>query len=128
MQNESPENQPMTKPTEIITLAETLEQFARERDWNQFHTPKNLVMALSVEVAELMEEFQWLTEDQSSHLTAENLAKVKDEIGDVFNYLVRLSSKLDIDLIAAANDKIKKNAVKYPVEKAKGNAKKYTEL
>lgn len=113
---------------EISTLAETLEQFAQKRDWNQFHTPKNLVMALSVEVAELVEEFQWLTEEQSAHLAAEKLAKVKDEVGDVFNYLVRLSSKLNIDLISAANDKIAKNEGKYPVEKAKGNAKKYTEL
>lgn len=113
---------------EIAQIAETLEQFAEKRDWNQYHTPKNLVMALAVEAAELVEEFQWLTEDQSKNLSAEKLAKVKDEIGDVFNYLVRLSSKLDIDLISAANDKIEKNEVKYPVEKAKGNAKKYTEL
>jgi dCTP diphosphatase len=113
---------------EITGIAKTLDQFAEKRDWNQFHTPKNLVMALSVEVAELVEEFQWLTEDQSAHLAADKLAKVKDEIGDVFNYLVRLSSKLNIDLISAANEKIVKNEGKYPVDKAKGNAKKYTEL
>jgi len=113
---------------EIAKIAEALEQFAGKRDWNQYHTPKNLVMALAVEAAELVEEFQWLTEDQSKHLSPEKLAKVKDEIGDVFNYLVRLSSKLDIDLISAANEKIVKNGSKYPVEKAKGNAKKYTEL
>jgi dCTP diphosphatase len=113
---------------ELVKLAETLEQFAENRDWNQFHTPKNLSMALSVEVAELVEEFQWLTEKQSENLSPVQHAKVKDEIADVFNYLVRLSSKLDIDLIEAANEKIKKNEVKYPVEKAKGNAKKYTEL
>lgn len=113
---------------ELKKLADTLEQFAVKRDWNQFHSPKNLVMALSVEVAELVEEFQWLTEKQSTELSPEKQAKVKDEIGDVFNYLVRISSKLDIDLISAANDKIKKNEIKYPVEKARGNAKKYTEL
>jgi NTP pyrophosphatase (non-canonical NTP hydrolase) len=118
----------MPKTNEIATLAQTLAQFAHERDWDQFHTPKNLVMALSVEVAELLEEFQWLTEDQSAHLAQDKLAKVKDEIGDVFNYLVRLSSKLGVDPIAAANDKIVKNGMKYPVEKAKGNSKKYTEL
>jgi dCTP diphosphatase len=113
---------------QLKQIAETLEKFAVNRDWNQFHSPKNLAMALSVEVAELVEEFQWLTEKQSKKLSPEKLAKVKDEIGDVFNYLVRICSKLNIDLISAANDKIKKNEVKYPVEKAKGNARKYTEL
>jgi dCTP diphosphatase len=114
--------------TELKKIAETLEQFAVKRDWNQFHSPKNLSMALSVEVAELVEEFQWLTEDQSASLSADKLSKVKDELGDIFIYLVRLSSKLNIDLISAANEKIQKNDIKYPVEKAKGNAKKYTEL
>jgi dCTP diphosphatase len=113
---------------ELKKLAETLEQFALDRDWNQFHSPKNLAMALSVEAAELMEEFQWLTEDQSAKLPPEKLSRVKDEIGDVFNYLVRLSTKLNIDLLKAANDKILINEKKYPVEKAKGNAKKYNEL
>jgi len=113
---------------ELTKIAKTLEEFAVNRDWNQFHSPKNLSMALSVEVAELVEEFQWLTEEQSAKLSPEKLAKVKDEIGDVFIYVVRLSSKLGIDLISAANDKILKNEKKYPVDKAKGNAKKYTEL
>ena len=113
---------------ELTKIAKDLEDFAVNRDWNQFHSPKNLSMALSAEVAELVEEFQWLTEDQSTKLTHEKLAKVKDEIGDVFIYLIRLSSKLGIDLISAANDKILKNEKKYPVDKAKGNAKKYTEL
>jgi NTP pyrophosphatase (non-canonical NTP hydrolase) len=113
---------------ELNDLSESLEQFAVARDWNQFHTPKNLAMALSVEVAELVEEFQWLTEEQSTHLSPEKLARVKDEIGDILNYLVRISSKLDIDMIGAARDKIKKNAEKYPVDKSRGNALKYTEL
>jgi dCTP diphosphatase len=113
---------------ELEKIAETLEHFAKERDWNQFHSPKNLAMALSVEAAELVEEFLWLTEEQSSNLTSDKLSRVKDEMGDVLNYLIRLSSKLNIDLIAAANDKIVKNGINYPVEKAKGNAKKYTEL
>lgn len=112
----------------LSKLSTRLETFAAARDWNQFHSPKNLAMALAVEAAELMEEFQWLTEEQSKNLSPEKLAKVKDEIADVFNYLVRLSSKLDINLIAAANDKIEKNELKYPVDKAKGNAKRYTEL
>lgn len=112
----------------LSELSARLEYFAVVRDWNQFHSPKNLVMALAVEAAELMEEFQWLTEEQSKSLPSEKLSKVRDEIADVFNYLVRLSSKLNIDIIAAANEKIEKNELKYPVDKAKGNAKKYTEL
>jgi dCTP diphosphatase len=113
---------------ELKKIAETLENFAVNRDWNQFHSPKNLSMALSVEVAELVEEFQWLTEDQSKCLSADKISKVKDELGDVFIYLVRLSSILGIDLISAANDKILLNEKKYPIEKAKGNAKKYTDF
>lgn len=113
---------------ELEKIAETLEQFAIKRDWNQFHSPKNLSMALSVEVAELVEEFQWLTEKQSTELPQDKLNKVKEELGDIFIYLIRLSSKLNIDLISAANEKILKNEKKYPVEKAKGNAKKYTDF
>lgn len=113
---------------ELEKITETLEQFAIKRDWNQFHSPKNLSMALSVEVSELVEEFQWLTEEQSMNLSADKLSKVKDEIGDIFIYLVRLSSKLNIDLFSAANDKILVNEKKYPIEKAKGNAKKYTDF
>jgi dCTP diphosphatase len=113
---------------EIEKLADILEKFAEERDWNQFHTPKNLSMALAVEVAELLEKFQWLSEKQSQELPEEKLEEIKDELGDIFNYLIRIASKLNIDLISAANEKIKKNALKYPVEKAKGNARKYTEL
>jgi NTP pyrophosphatase (non-canonical NTP hydrolase) len=113
---------------ELEKITETLEQFAIKRDWNQFHSPKNLSMALSVEVSELVEEFQWLTEEQSKNLSADKLSKVKDEIGDIFIYLVRLSSKLNIDLLSAANDKILINEKKYPIEKAKGNAKKYTDF
>lgn len=113
---------------EIKKLAEKLESFAQLRDWNQFHTPKNLSMALAVEAAELMQEFQWLTDEQSCSLSAEKLQNVTDELADVFNYLIRLSSKLNIDLIEAANQKIIKNDLKYPVDKAKGNARKYTEF
>lgn len=113
---------------ELDKIAETLEQFAIKRDWNQFHSPKNLSMALSVEVSELVEEFQWLTEKQSGELSQDKLNKVKDELGDIFIYLIRLSSKLGINLLSAANDKILKNEIKYPVEKARGNAKKYTDF
>ncbi len=113
---------------EIIQIAEKLEKFAVDRDWNQFHSPKNLSMALAVEAAELMQEFQWMTDEQSRNLSSEKKSKIKEEIADVFNYLVRISSKLQIDIIAAANEKIIENGKKYPVEKAKGNAKKYTEF
>jgi dCTP diphosphatase len=113
---------------ELRALSEKLEKFAIERDWNQFHSPKNLCMALSVEVAELVEEFQWLTEKESAELSPQKLAKVADEVADVLNYLIRLSSKLGIDLIKSANDKIAKNAIKYPIAKAKGNANKYTDF
>jgi dCTP diphosphatase len=105
-----------------------LRKFAEERDWNQYHSPKNLAMALSVEVAELVEHFQWLTEDQSYINDLEKLEEIKHEIGDILIYLARLSDKLDIDPLAAAKEKMMVNERKYSVEKAKGNAKKYTEL
>jgi len=109
-------------------LIEKLRQFAEKRDWNQFHSPKNLVMALSAEVGELTEIFQWLTEKQSSSLSPEKHRKVKEEIGDIQIYLARLSDRIGIDPIEAAMEKIKINEQKYPVEKSKGSAKKYTEL
>jgi NTP pyrophosphatase (non-canonical NTP hydrolase) len=109
-------------------LMKKLSLFAKERDWEQFHSPKNLSMALAVETAEIMEHFQWLTEEQSRNLDQKTLEKVKEEIADTQIYLARLADQLGIDPIAAANDKLLKNADKYPVEKAKGSAKKYTEL
>ena len=109
-------------------LIERIRKFIRERDWEQFHSPKNLVMALSVEIAEIMEHFQWLTIEESRKLSPAKMAEVKDEIGDVLVYLIRLCDELGIDPIKAANDKMLKNAEKYPIEKAKGSAKKYTEL
>lgn len=109
-------------------LMNRIRQFTRERDWEQFHSPKNLSMALSIEVSEIMEHFQWKTTEESRNLDAATIAKVKDEIGDTFTYLLRLCDELGIDPIEAANEKMVKNAKKYPVEKAKGNSKKYTEL
>ena len=109
-------------------LRDSLRQFAEERDWYQFHSPKNLASALAVEAAELLERFQWLTEDQSRRLPPEELAKVREEMADVLNYLVRLADKLDVNLLEAARDKIQLNALKYPVEKARGSVKKYSEL
>jgi NTP pyrophosphatase (non-canonical NTP hydrolase) len=109
------------------TLVEKLRAFAQERDWHQFHSPKNLAMALSVEASEIMEIFQWLTQPQSRALDAEKLEKLKDEIGDVQIYLTMLADKFGIDPIEAAHAKVEKNRANYPVHKAKGNALKYKE-
>jgi dCTP diphosphatase len=114
--------------TDLESLRNQLRTFAAERDWDQFHSPKNLAAALSVEAAELLEHFQWLTEAQSQQLPPETLAEVRAEVADVLLYLIRISDKLGIDLIAAAKEKIAANAQKYPVEKARGSSKKYTEL
>ena len=113
---------------EIDNLRNQLRTFAAERDWDQFHSPKNLASALAVEAAELLEKFQWLTEAESIQLPPETLAAVRAEVADVLLYLIRISDKLGIDLIAAANAKIQLNGVKYPVDKARGSSKKYTEL
>ena len=108
-------------------LLEIIRAFNRERDWEQFHSPKNLCMALSVEVAEVVEHFQWLNQRQSSSLEPSKKAEIKDEIGDILIYLVNLADKLGIDPVQAALDKIEKNRKKYPVELSKGNAAKYKE-
>ena len=109
-------------------LRDVICAFAQARDWEQFHTPKNLVMALSVETAELMEHFQWLTAAQSASLSAKNKEEVAQEIGDVLIYLTRLADVLGIDPLQAAFDKIEINTVKYPVDKSKGNNTKYEKL
>jgi NTP pyrophosphatase (non-canonical NTP hydrolase) len=108
-------------------LIEQLRRFTEERDWERFHSPKNLVMALSVEVAEIVEHFQWLSEEESRQLSREKLAELKDEIGDVLIYLTNLADKFHIDPIRAAEDKLEKNKSKYPVDRVKGKSWKYTE-
>jgi len=113
---------------DIEHLRNQLRDFAAARDWDQFHSPKNLAMALSAESAELLEIFQWLTEEQSRALPAEAKAAASDEIADVLLYLIRISDKLDIDPIAAANRKLAANERKYPADKSRGSNKKYTEL
>jgi len=112
---------------DLNALKQRLREFAQVRDWEQFHSPKNLSMALSAEVAEIIEHFQWLTEEQSQNLPQKKLDEVETELADTLIYLVRLADKLDIDLLAAAQRKIEINEQKYPVEKVKGKAKKYTE-
>src|SRR5690242_13242705 len=111
----------------LTAIAERLRAFAAERDWDQFHSPKNLAMALVGEAGELAAEFQWLTEAQSQAPDAAQLARIRAECADVLNYLVRLADKLNIDLIAAAHEKIDDNARRYPADKVRGNSKKYTE-
>ncbi len=114
--------------TDLAILRERLRTFAAERDWGQFHSPKNLAMALSAEAGELLEVFQWLTEAQSRDLPPDAQAAASEEIADVLLYLIRLSDELGIDPIAAADRKLLANAQKYPVAKARGTARKYTEL
>jgi dCTP diphosphatase len=104
----------MTPITDLTTLRDALRAFCAARDWHRFHTPKNLVMALSVEAAELVEHFQWATPEESLALAPEKRAEVADEISDVLIYLTELADVLGIDPIAAAREKIVKNAVKYP--------------
>lgn len=113
--------------TELEQLRLKLREFAAERDWDQFHSPKNLAMALSVKASELVECFQWLTEEQSRSLSAQQLAAVTDEIADIQLYLIRLADKLDVDIRNAVSDKFKKNEAKYPADKVRGSAKKYNE-
>ena len=108
-------------------LKNRLRAFAEERDWEQFHSPKNLSMALSVEVAELLEHFQWLTEEQSHNLPPHKLEEVASELADIQVYLIRLADKLNINLIKAVDKKLELNAQKYPADKVRGSSKKYTE-
>lgn len=112
----------------LLQLRDALRAFAAERDWDQFHSPRNLATALSVEAAELLEPFQWLTDEQSRSLPPEARAAVEQELADVLLYLVRLADKLDVDLAAAARAKIARNAEKYPVEKSRGSSRKYDTL
>ena len=109
----------------IKEIQEKLAKFAEERDWNQFHSPKNLAMALTSEVGELNELFQWLTEEQSNNVDND---EIRQEIADICIYLLRLADKLNIDIEEAIKEKIEINTKKYPIELSKGNAKKYTKF
>jgi len=110
---------------DLEAVRQRVASFAKERDWEQFHSPKNLAMALSVEVAELMEHFQWLNEAQSRELDEATLAAVTDEIADVQVYLVRIADTLGVDILSAVKTKMEKNAQKYPADQVRGSAKKY---
>ncbi len=120
----------MKQPTPIESLEslrDRLREFAGERDWDQYHTPKNLSMALIAEAAELIEHFQWVDGDTSHLLTEKTRQSVEEELADILIYLVRISDKLDIDLYKAAERKIGINEKKYPAEKVRGSAKKYSD-
>jgi len=114
--------------SELQRLRDALRVFAAEREWDPFHSPKNLAMALSAEAGELLATFQWLTEAQSRDPSPEVRSAADEEIADVLLYLIRLCDQLGVDAVAAADRKMLTNAAKYPVDKARGNSKKYTEL
>lgn len=110
---------------DLDIIQQRMREFAEARDWDQFHSPKNLSMALSVEASELLECFQWLTEEESSSLNEDQLAAVMDEIADVQLYLVRLADKVGINIQDAVEQKMKKNEMKYPADQVRGCTKKY---
>jgi NTP pyrophosphatase (non-canonical NTP hydrolase) len=113
---------------DLLELRNALRAFALDRDWDQFHSPKNLAAALSVEAGELLEHFQWLKDEESRNLPDPVRQAVAEEMADVLLYLIRIADKLDVDLMEAARRKIELNAKKYPVELARGNAIKHTKL
>jgi len=112
----------------LPALRDALRRFAQERDWDQFHLPKNLAIALSVEAAELLEHFQWLDDQASAQLAPERLSEVSEEMADVLLYLIRLADKQGVDLQSAAQRKLEINARKYPAEQVRGSSKKYTRI
>jgi dCTP diphosphatase len=115
-------------PERLDDLRDKLRAFVNAREWDQFHNPKNLVMAVAGEAAELMEHFQWLTHEESASLPPETRAEVELEIADVLLLLLRLCDKLNVDPISAAEHKLVLNEIKYPVEKSRGRSTKYTKL
>ncbi|MDH5510524.1 MAG: nucleotide pyrophosphohydrolase [Nitrospinota bacterium] len=115
-------------PAKLENLNDLLRRFAKERNWEQFHSPKNLSMALAGEAAEIMEIFQWLSEEQSRSLNAKQTAMLTDEIGDVLIYLVMLADKTGVDILSAAEAKLEKNRTKYPAPGRKDESGEFTEF
>lgn len=113
--------------SDLASLRDLVRRFAEERDWDKFHTPKNLATALSVEASELLEPFQWLTSGDKSELDEGKQLAIRHEMADVLLYLVRLADKLDIDLYQASLEKMDINGAKYPVEKVRGDSRKYSD-
>lgn len=114
--------------SELEELRQRIRHFRDERDWMQFHNPKNLACSIAIEAAELLEKFQWLTPAESDAASRDKRDEIADEIADVAVYLIELADNLGIDLAQAIRDKLDHNAAKYPVDKAKGSAAKYNEL
>ena len=110
---------------DLDKIKNIIREFAKQRDWDKFHTPKNLSMALSVEASELVEIFQWLSQEESKDIDSNEIQNVKDEVADILIYLIRIADKLNIDLEKAVLEKIDKNNEKYPIDLSKGNAVKY---
>ncbi len=125
MKSDDPKPEPDEWP-DLARFKAEFRRFVAERDWEQFHTPKNLAMALAGEVGELLEHFQWLTPEQSQELPPEVLEQVAHEIADIQIYLATLSDRLDIDIGPAVADKMHRNAEKYPADQVRGSARKYT--
>ncbi len=111
--------------TVFIELRDLIRDFVQERDWEQFHTPKNLAVSLTVEAAELLEPFQWLKTGEGDELTALARTQVSHELADVLVYVIRLADKLDVDLVSAVREKLEHNKMKYPANKVRGDARKY---
>ncbi|WP_185646517.1 nucleotide pyrophosphohydrolase [Burkholderia sp. Bp9143] len=112
---------------DLVELRELVRQFVNERDWDKFHTPKNLATALSVEASELLEPFQWLVSGEESELDEANLTAIRHEMADVLVYLIRLADKMNVDLFQAVLEKMEINREKYPADKVRGDSRKYTE-
>jgi NTP pyrophosphatase (non-canonical NTP hydrolase) len=119
-------NKPVLQ-NDLAEIREIMRQFVSERDWDKFHTPKNLATALSVEASELLEPFQWLVSGDKSELDEVKLTAIRHEMADVLVYLVRLADKLDVDLLQAVQEKMVLNRAKYPADKVRGDARKYSE-
>jgi NTP pyrophosphatase (non-canonical NTP hydrolase) len=115
------------RQTDLNVIREIVREFVSERDWDQFHTPKNLATALSVEASELLEPFQWLVSGETAELDAAKLTAIRHEMADGLVYLVRLADKLDVDLFQAVQEKMVLNRAKYPADQVRGDARKYTE-
>lgn len=115
------------EPNAFTHIRDQLRVFAAKRDWDQFHTPKNLSAALCVEAAELLEHFQWLQTGNPEELTTRKYQEIRHEMADVLVYLIRLADKLDVDLSAAVEEKMQLNRLKYPADKVRGDARKYSE-
>jgi len=113
--------------SDLVELRELVRQFVDERDWDKFHTPKNLATALSIEASELLEPFQWLVSGEKAELSEASLTAIRHEMADVLVYLVRLADKMDVDLFQAVHEKMKLNREKYPAEKVRGDSRKYSE-